>query len=78
MDSVQQDFPLAARLYCEAANSKLPEAQHNWATIRSNIGGLPENCVEAALWLAQFGFHAIVNRSGTIESDLRGSLGRTD
>jgi TPR repeat protein len=45
---VGRDMSQAAKLYCEAAQSKMPEAQQNWEAIRASIQGQPQDCDEAA------------------------------
>jgi len=45
----------------------MPEAEHNWAVIRSDVKGLPTDCEEAARWVARDAPQSFGNTSESIE-----------
>ena len=49
---VPRNLSKAAKFYCEAAKSNLPEAQQNWAVVEAGFEDLPRDCDQAAAWIA--------------------------
>jgi len=63
---VGRDFAEAAKRYCQAARGKLPVAEHNWAILQAKIAELPEDCDEAARWLARVAPQGVGNSGESV------------
>jgi len=76
---VSRDLSRATRFYCEAASSKMPEAEHNWAVIQATVKGLPTDCERAAKWIAKDARQSFGATSESVEagSDPSASAGNT-